>query len=631
MDIIVRRALNSINSFELNGLPDLVVLTGENGTGKTQLLEYLFASSSFNNDGALAFEHANLANEAFLTSCTPEVQIDPETGVETQVFPAEIRDNDERLIHLVYRPVETPYIDVGDSFDLERIKQEGERLAQKHLFIDSNPHLKDCTQLSNAFIKTLGVVKPSGGFVREMRIPEITMQDLEMIKRIEKSFPKDYSKDYLYYISLYSLPQGGVFSANLRFLFYQYWAREQAGLNPGTKPWAQFNEIGNDLGFKFEIDEPRLSEKRFDVRLRDKKKGCFVSPNYLSSGEKVIFSLFLALHSTQSLVSKPNVILLDEPDAFLHPSLSSTMLHVLNDIFVNKYRVKIILTTHSPSTVALSPENSIFIMDPDSGVMKKASKKQAILSLTSGLNTLSVYYENNKQIFVEAKNDVYVLNHIFHIAKQMNWLKSNEIQLHFINVGDEATEGGCSKVQDIVSSLRDAGNQTVFGLIDWDEKNSAKDNIFVLGDQRRYAIDNYILDPVSISLLFLDEEKEKTKIGFLEEDNIVGFAKKSRVEIQSIVDKIIAQLALNIPGSLLTKADLVDYSLANGQVYRVPRWFFETRGHDMVGYYKTTFPFLNKYKKECDLYKRIVSLAYGNYPGIIPMDLIDTLIDLQSA
>lgn len=630
MDIIVRKGVKSINSFELNDLPDLVVLTGENGTGKTQLLEYLFASNFIDNDGTLNLEPGNLTNPDFLERSVIEVQIDSETGQETKIFPSEIRDKNKRLVHLVYRPVETPNIDVGNNYDLARIKQEGERLAQKHLFVNSNPQLNDCGQLSVAFNRTLGVVKPSSSLARDMKTPEITPKDLEMINRIESLFTRDYSKDLFYYIALLPLPQSGVFSANLRFLFYQYWAREQAGLRPKAKPWVQFNEIGNDLGFKFEIDEPRLSEMKFDVRLRDKKKGSFISPNSLSSGEKVIFSLFLALHSTQSLSTKPDVILLDEPDAFLHPSLSSTMLHVLNDFFIKKYGVKIILTTHSPSTVALSPEQSIYMMDPDSGTMKKASKKEAILSLTSGLNTLSVYYENNKQVFVEAKNDMMTLDHVFHVAKQLNWLKTDDIQLHFINVGEESGDGGCSEVKDIVSDLFKAGNQTVYGLIDWDRKNAPTDRIFVLGRGNRYALDNYLMDPIAVSLLFLEESAAKQKIGFSVDDSIVSFASKTVGEIQLIIDSIVTKLSNSIPSEMRSDTALVDYSIMDGRVFKLPQWFLTIRGHDLVGYYKNAFPFLNKYKTEAVLYRKILDVSYANYPGIIPREMVDSLIDIQS-
>ncbi len=39
MDIIIRKQYKSISPFEQKGLPDFVLLTGENGTRKTKLLE----------------------------------------------------------------------------------------------------------------------------------------------------------------------------------------------------------------------------------------------------------------------------------------------------------------------------------------------------------------------------------------------------------------------------------------------------------------------------------------------------------------------------------------------------------------------------------------------------------------
>lgn len=62
MDIIIRKRYKTIIPFELKDLPDLVVLTGENGTGKTQLLEYLYYRSRLNDkgeEGSLTDEHDN--------------------------------------------------------------------------------------------------------------------------------------------------------------------------------------------------------------------------------------------------------------------------------------------------------------------------------------------------------------------------------------------------------------------------------------------------------------------------------------------------------------------------------------------------------------------------------------------
>ena len=51
MDIFVRKSYKMVQPFVLKDLPNFIVLTGENGTGKTQLLEYLYEASHFTDDG----------------------------------------------------------------------------------------------------------------------------------------------------------------------------------------------------------------------------------------------------------------------------------------------------------------------------------------------------------------------------------------------------------------------------------------------------------------------------------------------------------------------------------------------------------------------------------------------------
>ena len=130
----------------------------------------------------------------------------------------------------------------------------------------------------------------------------------------------------------------------------------------GQAPWEAFNQIGQMLNFKFELDEPKIEEKKFDVRLRDKERKVFISPDSLSSGEKVIFSLFVAMYTTHSLEHLPSLIIFDEPDAYLHPSLCSTMLKVIRDVLIGEHGIKVIMTTHSPTTVAMLPETSLYCM-----------------------------------------------------------------------------------------------------------------------------------------------------------------------------------------------------------------------------------------------------------------------------
>jgi hypothetical protein len=84
----------------------------------------------------------------------------------------------------------------------------------------------------------------------------------------------------------------------------------------------------------------------------------------------------------------PDLLLLDEVDASLHPSMMRNMLDVIDRIFL-KHRVKVILITHSPTTIALAPESAIHVMNRTgpSRLVKK-SKSDALAILTEGFATI---------------------------------------------------------------------------------------------------------------------------------------------------------------------------------------------------------------------------------------------------
>ena len=102
------------------------------------------------------------------------------------------------------------------------------------------------------------------------------------------------------------------------------------------------------------------------------------------------------------------VIILDEPDAHLHPEMSNILIKALNETFVKKIGIKVIITTHSPMTVALAPEESIFQLNnhPET-FLKKISKDDALKNLTNGLPSLTIDYENHRQVFVESPTDLF--------------------------------------------------------------------------------------------------------------------------------------------------------------------------------------------------------------------------------
>lgn len=629
MDIKIRKPYKTILPFELKGLPDLVVLTGENGTGKTQLLEYLYYGSRLNDNGGL--EVITEDDESFNDMPKPE-----ETrniigeGLPEVELPCEICLDGKRLRNVVYRGVQAPSVDVGSKFNLDKLYAGGENIAQKHLFYQTHSVMNNLDEMSTEeltkfFNSVLGVKKSTRN--SDAQYPELTTSDIDIIKRIEREFPShDYSKDPFYYVAFQQPPTGKVFAANLKFLYFQYWARIQAGMQVEQAPWEAFNKIGEMLNFKFELDEPKIDDKKFDVRLRDKERKVFISPDSLSSGEKVIFSLFVAMYTTHSQEHLPSLIIFDEPDAYLHPSLCSTMLKVIQEVFIGEHSIKVVMTTHSPTTVAMLPETSLYRMK--GGVMEKVTKQDAILALTAGLNTISVYYENVKQVFVEADNDNLFMSQVYHHAMTAGKL-INDINLRFVNVGDDKL-GGCTTVKKVVNDLAGADNKTVYGILDYDGKRNPSARIKILGNGKRYAIDNYLVDPLVISLLYLEENNEKQKIGFDEHDSIVGYEKKSLTERQQFGNFFIKILESKVPASKRTDSTPINYQTLGGENYTIPMWFTTIQGHELVGYVKEAAPFLKKYDEKA-FCRKVVHYCYGNYPGIIPMELVETLKEIQEA
>lgn len=627
MKIIVRKPYKAINPFEEDNLPDLVVLTGENGTGKTQLLQYLFRSTQEDAKGELLSldeEEENNADEYLIN----EQEMSDEDDFHLPF--AELCDGQRSFTDIVFREVQAPNVEVGGKYDIKTLFNEGRAIAQKHLFYNTHfvesEKIDDEEKLTSSFQKTVGLRK-GARISPDTVLPGITKQDLEIIKRIEIEYSnKDYTKDPYFYIAFQPIPKSTVFTTNLRFLYFQYWARIQAGLSVGDAPWVVFNRMGERLNFKFELDEPRIEDKKFDVRLRDKGRKVFISPESLSSGEKVIFSLFVAMYSTNTNSYLPDVILLDEPDAFLHPSLSRTMLEVIQEIFIGQYNIKVIITTHSPTTVALTPEQSLYRMS--NGKMIKTTKKDAILALTSGLNTISVYYENVKQIFVEANNDNCYLSYVTHYATEQKILL-DEVHLRFVNVGNNEN-GGCDVVKKVVHDLADANNNTIYGIVDWDGKNNDQDRVFVLGNGNRYAIDNYLLDPLVIILLCMEEEpKWRTLIGLEDLNTIVTFSNINPQKRQEVINNIVTIIEQTIPFEERTDTSVVSYQTMGGQTYKVPQWYMYIKGHNLVAYVKNAFPFMNKFHSDDKLFHHVVETLYASYPDIIPMDVVETLKKIQ--
>lgn len=441
----------------------------------------------------------------------------------------------------------------------------------------------------------------------------------------------------------------------------------------GEAPWDFVNSILESAQLQFRINEPsyELDRRPYEAVLTDKVTGAQVKFNDLSSGERVLMSFALCLYyakDPQQIAEYPKVLLFDEIDAPLHPSMTQSLLRTIQEVLIGRHQIKVIMTTHSPSTVALAPEDSLYAMQKgDNDRFVKISKDRAISILLSGLPALSMSYENRRQIFVESPLDVDCYERLHGKLKQ--WLEP-EISLSFISSGG-SHEGGCDRVKKVVSTLVDAGNRSVFGLIDWDANNKSNGHVFVQGEGERYTIENFIFDPLLIAILLrLEKVAERADVGLCEAETHADFRSIENERLQIAADYVINKLAQtaieyvrvqheDAKSSGVSKVDSgqeisdlhksatyvekevsgtsgnksqVECELCKyvgGQSIQIPKWYLQMKGHLIKPLLDQAFPQLKKFATEQKLKVAILDRVIDDLPTLIPSSILDVFQRIQ--
>jgi ABC-type thiamine transport system ATPase subunit len=132
-----------------------------------------------------------------------------------------------------------------------------------------------------------------------------------------------------------------------------------------TAPWEKLNNLFGELKLQYrfksnfkiigvEINEqPKLFALKQDGSLDENDIRLLAD---LSDGEKAIISLCFASLG-ENILSVKKILLLDELDAVLNPSLIQIFFSVIKKYFIDE-GITVIMTTHSPATIGLSPVES---------------------------------------------------------------------------------------------------------------------------------------------------------------------------------------------------------------------------------------------------------------------------------
>ena len=192
-------------------------------------------------------------------------------------------------------------------------------------------------------------------------------------------------------------------------------------------PWETLREIlfvmreasGDDGLFNFDFSEPEDYELNignyeqfsFKAEMTNRTTGAQYELDSLSSGERVLMALCLASFNQYLGRRRPKLLLLDELDAVLHPSMVAALVRTLKALFVPQ-GTKVLMTSHSAMTLVALDEADIFRVVRTGGDVKVShtTKSEAINELSEGLATVDVglriaaYDEAKVTILTEGNN-----------------------------------------------------------------------------------------------------------------------------------------------------------------------------------------------------------------------------------
>ena len=389
----------------------------------------------------------------------------------------------------------------------------------------------------------------------------------------------------------------------------------------GTPPWDFINNILLETNIPYEVNSPEGTrfDSTFIFKLKDRVAGFEISSADLSTGEKVLMSLALAIYNSGENNEKPELLLIDEPDAGLHPAMSKMMVNVLKRNIVEQNNIPTIITTHSPTTVIASEGISIYQVERDNNIPVKISTQKAVEILSCDIPFLKISTERRRQVFVESKYDVIYYELISNIISRLENLNSDPI---FIPART-SNGSNCTDVIEVVTNLSQNGNDQIYGIIDWDTSNSSNGRVIVLGENERYAIENYLLDPLLMGLLFIRERKKDiTHFGQL---SISTYSQANQLTIedsQLIINKVLSELQIPMD-------NVVKYKTYNGWELDISSDFNLYQGHNLEALYKSIYPFLNSHQREDSLKKEVIEKVINDYPQFTPQRIIETIMKIK--
>ena len=467
MKIKLTRSYLSLSELECPELPDFTVLTGQNGAGKTHLLQALQAGHAVvSGIEENSIELYDLASFQPNTSAGGHVSID--LAKSTAAHYLESHDG-KPLIDVardIYEQFKSRHEnrqgkEEGDAFDRD-LRRRITRVPD--FFPFPNGYTEGADNYDNALRslvweplkERVGQIEFHGNR-RNIPFGADPVPLISMAMKQSGKFPHELKREDIIRAAHYA---GNIIENKISRVFAEYklsqyeWAHTQFETrrhavrlddvlaeyhqhNP--PPWdtlrdvmARMREVtGENCLFDFDFSDPahirlgigNFREFKFGTEMTNRTTGEQYDLKTLSSGEKILMTLCLAAFNQRLGGRRPKLLLLDELDAMLHPSMIRALVEVLMSLFVEQGS-KVVMTSHSPMTVAALPEAEVFRVDREGTKIRlvSTSTAEAVEELSEGLATVDA---GLRIAALSGKADVTILTEGHNARHLQRWVELN--------------------------------------------------------------------------------------------------------------------------------------------------------------------------------------------------------------
>lgn len=450
----------SITSLDADPLTPFAAITGLNGAGKTHLLQALLAGhvqiQGVTATEIVYFNYADFSVDANYTAtqATDQGKHNQATNKLKQL--TDLHTQRVKKIEQVTQPLLDPH--EKQLWGLLRNEKQYESVMDERLWAESGP-ASEATNPAVQIADQLKAVDPSVNVSYDFVQEKWDSLSHKIHDQFEQHFPGYYD-----FVSGTNGSAAGVLRSNfaradffafdlavqVRQYIYQQYINDHneiratkrgenvAFLTPekfiethGRPPLDLLNDVLEEFdcnGYRFAkptyypSPQKPINQVSVPLALVHKTEGFQTQIGNLSSGEQTLLALALAVHKARKS-RMCRVLLLDEVDTSLHPSMTNQMLRALNGVFVEQQGMNVIMATHSPSTVALVPDDSVFLLKRGEKItLQNSTPADAIEFLTEGFATLDgslklmsslssdkvyIFSEGDNVAFIEKANEFF--------------------------------------------------------------------------------------------------------------------------------------------------------------------------------------------------------------------------------